>query len=345
MQESTAARKQATESPRAPKGTTWPRPARTHPPVLRRGRRQGGGRGGAGRRRRRSRAPARLRRRRAHLGRVGPRRLPGPPRHRRPPVDGDPVGPASPPATLARERAWSRPPASRLPGTGAGHQRASRPRVPPAAGTNLAERMITDMPALPACWATSAASTPRCTHRSAAAGPETGGAAVPPRPSRRSTTTPPCRGAPAGWLDANAHCRACRRCATASSTPPTSCGTATTSPACRSTGPPPRWRRPSTTSATLVGFWSTALYGNAVQRRMLKTVGTRWPPPTWPATGRRRPRARRRPAALLAGRTCTAWRRPSTAGCAGAPWDTSAHAHPHLLAARRRPPVPPGGGI
>ena len=83
-------------------------------------------------------------------------------------------------------------------------------------------------------------------------------------------------------------------------------------------------------AATLVGFWSTALYGNAVQRRMLKTVRDPLATTYLARYRRRRPRARRRPAALLAAAPAPpgGGHRPRLRRGATGPWDTSAHAIP-----------------
>ena len=280
-------------------------------------------------------APARPRRgRRAHLGRVGPRRLPGPPRHRRPPVDGDPVGPhvpaghAGPGAGLVAAA-----PTPATSGTGAGHQRAKphAPRVPPAAGTNLAERMITDMPALPRLlgdFGSLHASLHALPVRSCRS-PETGSGGAATAESPLDDDAAPAVVRQREWLDANRPLPGVPAVCHGEFNPAHVVRDGDDGP-----GVPVNWTAATVAeaeydvAATLVGFWSTALYGNAVQRRMLKTVRDPLATTTYPLPGGGGHGARRRPAALLAGRTCTAWRRLSTAAAPGRhrAVDTSAHA-------------------
>lgn len=189
------------------------------------------------------------------------------------------VARTSPPAMLARERAWvgaardAGYPAPELVTNGQSPTLLVFRRPP---GTNLAERMITDMPALPRLLgdfgglhaALHALPVPRLPvpHQTGT------GDATPVEPPLDYDAAPAVV-RQREWLDAHRP---------APGDPVVCHGEFNPAHVVRDgdegPGVPVNWTAATVAeaeydvAATLVGFWSAALYGNAVQRRMLKTV-------------------------------------------------------------------------
>jgi len=186
-------------------------------------------------------------------------------------ADGDLVVRASPPATLERERAWVE--AVRAEGFPAPEPLAGADdgsgllvfRRPP--GINLAERMIGDMPALPRLLAEFGRLHAALHALPVPVGPPVAEPGVPAPEDEATAAVVRQR----DWLDRRRPAAGRLVVCHGDLTPVHVVRDGDASP-----GVPVNWTAATVAepeydvAATTVGFWSTALYGNPVQRRMLK---------------------------------------------------------------------------